>query len=536
MGHVQAHLFLGGAPAVHDAGHLAAAEHQDPVAQLQQHVQILAHQDHGHALQLLLVEQAVDGVGGVDVQAPDGIGGHEHRGGGVDLPAHQHLLHVAAGQPPHRRGHAGGDDLQLLNEPLGQGPGGLPVYKGALVLPVGLEHHVVHHVHARHQAHAQPVFGHEGQGHAHLADLGGVLAHQLLPVSVHRHVVAGDVAVGVGRVVEHAARLHMLQAGDGLQQLLLPRAGDARDAQDLAAEGLEGHVVQGLDPLVIPAGQALHLQPQILIFGLRPVDVQAHRPAHHHLGEGLGVCLGGVDGADVPALAQHRHLVGQGHDLVELVGDDDDGLAVGAHVAQYGEELLRLLGGEDGGGLVQDQDVRPTEEHLDDLHRLLLRHGHVVDLLVRVDVEAVFLADLLHPAAGGADVKPPLPLQAQDDVLRRGEHVHQLEVLVDHADAQGVGVLGGADGDLLPLHEDVPLVGEVDAGDHVHQGGLAAAVLPQQGEDLPPLHVQIDVVIGHHAAEALGDPLELDCTGTFQAQPPFPAPGGRSSLVSLTTA
>ena len=227
---------------------------------------------------------------------------------------------------------------------------------------------------------------------------------------------------------------------------------------------------------MIPAGQALDLQAEIPVLGLRPVDVQAHRPAHHHLGELLGVGVGCVDGADVLALAEDGHPVGEGHDLVELVGDDDDGLAVGAHVAQDGEELFGLLGGKDGGGLIQNQDVRPPVEHLEDLHRLLLRHRHVVDLFAGIDVKAVLFADLLHPAGGGPEIEGPLPLQAQDDVLCRGEHVHQLEVLGDHADAQGVGVLGGADGDLPPAHADVSLVWEVDAGDHVHQGGLAASV------------------------------------------------------------
>ena len=153
--------------------------------------------------------------------------------------------------------------------------------------------------------------------------------------------------------------------------------------RNFAAEGLEGHVVQGLDPLVIPAGQALDLQAEIPVLGLRPVDVQAHRPAHHHLGEFLGIGVGGVDGADVLALAEDGHPVGEGHDLVELVGDDDDGLAVSAHVAQDGEELFRSPGGKDGGGLIQNEDVRPPVEHLEDLHRLLLRHRHVVDLFCR---------------------------------------------------------------------------------------------------------------------------------------------------------
>ena len=52
------------------------------------------------------------------------------------------------------------------------------------------------------------------------------------------------------------------------------------------------------------------------------------------------------------------------------------------------EEPVGLLGGQHGGGLIQDQDVGAPVEDLDDLHRLLLRHGHVVDLLVGVDAKS----------------------------------------------------------------------------------------------------------------------------------------------------
>ena len=64
------------------------------------------------------------------------------------------------------------------------------------------------------------------------------------------------------------------------------------------------------------------------------------------------------DVADVLALAQHGHAVGDLQHLVQLMRDDDEGLAVGLHVAHDGEELVRLLRGQHGGGLVQDEDVR----------------------------------------------------------------------------------------------------------------------------------------------------------------------------------
>ena len=123
-----------------------------------------------------------------------------------------------------------------------------------------------------------------------------------------------------------------------------------------------------------------------------------------------------------------------------------------------------------------------------------------------------------------------LVLQTQDDVLRGGEDVHQLEVLVDHADAAVKGVLGGGDGHRLAVDIDLPLVGEVDAGEHVHQRGLAAAVLPQQGQDLALVQLKVDVVVGHHAAEALGDVLHSDGVPyRLQGCHPFFAGGRRGS-------
>ena len=210
-------------------------------------------------------------------------------------------------------------------------------------------------------------------------------------------------------------------------------------------------------------------------------------------------------------MAEYRHAVGKRLDLVHLVCDDDDGLARVAHVAQHGEELVRLLRGQHGGRLVKNEDVRPAVERLDDLHGLLLRHGHVVYLLPGIDLEAVEGAYLLHPCGDAVEIQPPRLIEAEDDILRRGQHVHELEMLVYHADAEVERVLRRAYHDLLPVDEDLTLVGEVYAGEHVHQRRFAAAVLAQQGKYLAPVYVQPDLVVRHDRAEGFRDVAHFDC-------------------------
>ena len=96
-------------------------------------------------------------------------------------------------------------------------------------------------------------------------------------------------------------------------------------------------------------------------------------------------------------------------------------------------------------------------------------------------------------------------LDAEHDVLGDGEDRDQHEVLVDHADAGADRVAGAAELDRLAVDEDLALVRPVEAGEDVHQRGLAGAVLAEQAEDLARPDRQVHVGIGDDAAEPLGD-------------------------------
>jgi hypothetical protein len=74
---------------------------------------------------------------------------------------------------------------------------------------------------------------------------------------------------------------------------------------------------------------------------------------------------------------------------------------------------------------------------------------------------------------------------------------------VDHTDAEPFGVLGRVD-----LHEsavdfDLAGVRPVEAGQHVHQTGLACTVFTKQRVDLTALDLEADRVDREHLAEAL---------------------------------
>ena len=116
-------------------------------------------------------------------------------------------------------------------------------------------------------------------------------------------------------------------------------------------------------------------------------------PAHHHGREGLGGGVFRLHGADVLATAQDGAPVGHGHYLRQLVGDEEYALALGGKVLHYHHELVDLLRGENGGGLVEDEYLVVTVEHLEYLGALLHTDGYVLDEGVRVHMEAVFFRE-----------------------------------------------------------------------------------------------------------------------------------------------
>ena len=81
-------------------------------------------------------------------------------------------------------------------------------------------------------------------------------------------------------------------------------------------------------------------------------------------------------------------------------------------------------------------------------------------------------------------------LAAEEEVADDVEVVAEREVLEDRRDAEVLGLGGAATLTGLPSNVIVPSSGRVDPGDGLDEGGLAGAVVADQGDDLAGVHVQ----------------------------------------------
>ena len=306
--------------------------------------------------------------------------------------------------------------------------------------------------------------------------------------------------------------LRRAEPGQRVRQLALPVPRDAGQPQDLAGPEFEGEAVHGQVAPVAADAQALHHEHRSTRLAAPLVAGLLHLAPGHERGQVGGGLLPGVAAEDHRPAPEDGDAMREGLHLGQLVADEDDG-EVGRHALQPLQEIVGLLGRERGGGLVQHQQPGAQAERLHQLDPLLLAHRELPDRGVGIGRELVALRHLGHAAPGAGQVEPPAaPERAQPecDVLGHGHARHQHEVLVDHADAPGARLGRGAEADRRAVHQDAPLVRLVQAGQDVHERGLARTVLADQRVDLAAPHRQRDPVAGQHAREALGDALQRE--------------------------
>ena len=322
------------------------------------------------------------------------------------------------------------------------------------------------------------------------------------------HALAGDVLT----VDLDHARLRCGHARDRVDQLLLAVAVDAGDRHDLTRAGRQRDPRDLLQPAVVLDVEIAHLEQRPGRTARDVLEREHHVAADDEPGEALLGRPGDGDGVDLLAAPQHRDAVGDLEHLAELVADEHDRGPVRLEAVDDRDQLADLLRGEHRAGLVEHEDPGVAIERLEDLDPLLGADRDVLDQRVGIDRQAVAVRQLAHAGAGGLEIEPapPARLLTEHDVLGHRHHRHEHEVLVDHPDPQRDRGRRRADLHLLPVDEDLALVGGVQAVQHRHQRRFAGAVLTEQRMDLARHHVEVDPVVGDDRAEPLGDAPQLE--------------------------
>src|SRR5688500_13088630 len=240
---------------------------------------------------------------------------------------------------------------------------------------------------------------------------------------------------------------------------------------------------------------------------------------------GIAAHLVGRAVADLAAVVEHHHAVGDVHHDAHVVLDQHDGRAeLVVDVEDEAAHVLLLLDVHAGHRLVEQQHLGLHRERAAQVDALLQAVGHAAHrrLAVGLDLEEVddaldelAVADLLalgRPDAQRLQQQVALHAQvaARHDVVEHAHALEQREVLEGARDAHlghlaRVHVLEGAAAEV-----DLALLRAVDAVDAVEHRALAGAVGTDDGADLVLAHVEADVRQRLHAAEGEADVAHVE--------------------------
>ncbi|MNZ33319.1 hypothetical protein D3C78_506640 [compost metagenome] len=209
-------------------------------------------------------------------------------------------------------------------------------------------------------------------------------------------------------------------------------------------------------------------------------------------------------------LAEHQHPVGQQQRLFHVVGDQQRAVALLLPQAHQ-----FLLHGDAGQGVelaqrfVEDQQARLVDQRPRQRHPL----RHATGELARPGPGEGGQADLgqrrIDPLA--IPRQAAAGLRAEGDVVPHASPGVERRVLEHHHPRRRRPV------HRLAIGQQTAAVGRLQTGDQTQQGRLAATGRPQQRDELPRRHVQVDV-LQHRQAFAV-DLERMGQSAHFQVQP-----------------
>jgi hypothetical protein len=249
------------------------------------------------------------------------------------------------------------------------------------------------------------------------------------------------------------------------------------------------------------------------------------------------VRLAGGLAPDAPPVAEHRHLVGDGEDLVEAMRDEQDRGVLRGQLPKPLEQTLGLVAGEPGRRLVQDEHPRPRRQGEGQLDERLLGpskgSGGTTDVQRRDRGRAGLGRLLLQAPPGDRADRGARVLSAQSEVLPDRELGDQVGSLVDDRDPGPAGVAGRVERDRETVPPDLAGVGPLHAGEDLDQRRLAGTVLADEGVDESPLELEPHTVQGNDTRVPFREGVRLEGRAHEGLRLPPAHPGPQSCVRSI---
>ena len=171
-------------------------------------------------------------------------------------------------------------------------------------------------------------------------------------------------------------------------------------------------------------------------------------------------------------------------------------------------KVFDLLRRKDSGRLVENEDLVITVEHLKDLRPLLHTYGYVLNQSVRVDMQTVFfrkLENLCTCLGLFENAELGGRLNTENDVVKNGETLNELKMLMHHADAEIVCVVRVIYFDLNTVFFDSAVLRLIKTEKNTHQSRFSCSVFTEQGMYLALFQLERDVIIGDNTGKNLCD-------------------------------
>ena len=264
------------------------------------------------------------------------------------------------------------------------------------------------------------------------------------------------------------------------------------------------------------AGDIAHLERDGRVRRGRPADrvgrAQIHLLAGHRFDQAILRQVGDRRGDDVPRVAEHRHLLADFVNLLQMMRDEEERHALPLQLAHPDEQPLDLVAVELRGRLVEDDEagaVRERAGDFDELARLDLEvaGAHV---LGHRDVPLVENFARLAAQRAPADQAATRRLAVDQQVLADREVGNDGRMLIDAGDLSTPGFPVGNRRRRLAGKTNLAAVGLAQAREDSDQRRLSSAVAADQRMRFARHDADTGLAQRKGRAVALADPDRLD--------------------------